>query len=206
MGGPLAALFASGADDTMTARRNRLTTVILVGALLIAVQALTLVAIGHPLICKCGFVTLWYGSPSGPQTSQQLADWYSFTHIEHGFLFYLLLWAIAPRMRFGTRLLFAMGIEIAWEIAENTPWVINRYRQSALAEGYFGDSVVNSLMDTVSMMTGAVIARLSPVWLSAGLVIGTELVLLFLIRDNLALNIVQLLHPMDWLSRWQAGG
>jgi hypothetical protein len=189
----------------MKSKANRLALYVAIGGGIIALQASTVFLMGHPLICKCGYVTLWYASQSGPETSQQLTDWYTFTHIEHGFLFYLLLWAIAPRLPFGTRLMIAMGIETTWEIAENTPFVINRYRQSALAEGYFGDSVVNSVFDALSAVLGGVLARILPVRLSAALVIGTELFLLYAIRDNLALNIVQLIHPSDAISRWQTG-
>jgi hypothetical protein len=187
----------SGEDMTRTA---------LAALVLIALQAGVLLVMGHPTICKCGFVTLWYGSPAGPETSQQLTDWYSFTHVEHGFLFYLLLWAVAPRLPVAARFLIATGIEGGWEILENTPFIINRYRETALAQGYFGDSVANSLTDTLCMMFGFFLARRLPVWASAGLVVGTETALAILIRDNLALNIVQLLFPSDALSRWQAGG
>ncbi len=191
---------------TKSAGAIRLALYIAIGGGIIAVQALVVFLMGHPLICKCGYVSLWYPGQSGPETSQQLTDWYTFTHIEHGFLFYLLLWAIAPRLPFLTRLMIAIGIEAGWEIVENTPFVINRYRQSALAEGYFGDSVVNSVFDSLSAVLGGLLARVLPVRVSAGLVIGTELFLAVMIRDNLALNIIQLVHPTEAISRWQTGG
>jgi len=188
-----------------SAESDRLAIYFAIGAGIIAVQAVTVFLMGHPLICKCGYVSLWYPSQSGPETSQQLTDWYTFTHIEHGFLFYLLLWSVAPRLPFGTRLMIAIGIEAGWEILENTPFIINRYRQGALAEGYFGDSVVNSVFDSLSAILGGLFARILPVRLSAALVIGTELFLAVMIRDNLALNIVQLVHPSEIISRWQTG-
>src|SRR5258706_5430407 len=188
-----------------SAESDRLAIYFAIGAGIIAVQAVTVFLMGHPLICKCGYVSLWYPSQSGAETSQQLTDWYTFTHIEHGFLFYLLLWSIAPRLAFGTRLMIAIGIEAGWDILENTPFIINRYRQGALAEGYFGDSVVNSGFDSLSAILGGPLARILPVRLSAALVIGTELFLAVMIPHNLALNIVQLGHPSEIISRWQTG-
>lgn len=124
----------------------------------------------------------------------------------HGLIFYVLLWLVAPRLPVGLRLALAVGVEAAWEMAENTPAVIDRYRQSALAEGYFGDSILNSLMDTFAAMFGFLVARVSPVWLSIVLVIVTEIFMAYMIRDNLTLNILQLVHPSEAVSRWQVGG
>src|SRR5215831_2665141 len=184
---------------------NRVAPYVAIGGSIIAFQALVVFLMGHPIICKCGYVSLWYPGQPGPETSQQLTDWYSFTHVEHGFLFYWLLTAIAPRTPFGTRLMIAIGIETTWEIVENTPFIINRYRQGALAEGYFGDSVINSVFDSLSALLGGLLARVLPVRVSAALVVGTELFLAVMIRDNLALNIVQLVHPTEAISRWQTG-
>lgn len=171
-----------------------------------AVQAVALLAMGHPLICACGTVELWYAPTAGPGTSQHLTDWYTFTHVVHGFLFYLLLWIAVPRAPFPLFLLAALGIEAGWEIVENTPVIIERYRQTALAAGYFGDSVLNSLSDTLAMLVGFLMAWRLPVWGSAAIALGTEAVLAWAIRDNLTLNIVQLIYPLEALSRWQAGG
>src|SRR5215510_4279175 len=173
---------------------------------IIALQASALVAMGHPLICTCGEVKLWHGIVFSAENSQHLTDWYTFSHIIHGFGFYLLLWLIAPRLPFGVRLVIAIGLEASWEIIENTPMVMERYRQSALAEGYFGDSVVNSLSDTLAATTGFLLARLLPVWLSAVLLIAMELFVAAMIRDNLTLNIIQLIHPSAAISKWQTGG
>ena len=170
---------------------------------IIALQAVTLLAMGSPPICKCGHISLWYANPAGPETSQQITDWYTFTHVIHGIAFYLLLWLIAPRAPLGLRLALAVGIEVAWEIVENTPLIIERYRQSALAQGYVGDSVLNSVSDTCAAIFGFYLARHLPVKATAGLVIASELFLAVMIRDNLILNVVQLLHPTPALSRWQ---
>lgn len=172
----------------------------------IAAQVVTLVAMGHALICTCGYVELWHSPTAGPGTSQHLTDWYTFTHLVHGFLFYLLLWLVAPGAPFRITLVVALGFEAVWEIIENTPAVIERYRETALAAGYFGDSVINSLTDTLAMVLGFVMARRMPLWGAVGFVIGLELLLAVVIRDNLLLNIVQLIHPVEAISAWQAGG
>jgi hypothetical protein len=176
------------------------------GAGVIALQAVILVAMGLPLICACGSVDFWHGNPSGPETSQHLTDWYSYTHIIHGFGFYLLLWLIAPRSSFGLRLVLAIGLEAGWEIIENMPFIMERYRQSALARGYMGDSVVNSVFDTLATVVGFVLARVLPVWTSVAIVVAIELFLVYMIRDGLTLNVIQLIYPSDAISSWQSGG
>ena len=181
----------------------RLWLAAIIGAL--TIQAFALWVMGLPVICKCGAVALWHGNPSGPETSQHLTDWYTYTHIIHGFAFYFLLWLVAPRLPFGPRLALAIGLESAWEVIENTPLVMDRYRQSALARGYFGDSVVNSLFDTFATAAGVFMARLLPVWQSMLLIGAIELALGYMIRDNLTLNIIQLIYPSELISNWQSG-
>jgi hypothetical protein len=183
-----------------------LRTCLFAAAGLIALQALALLAMGLPAVCRCGTVALWHGNPSGPETSQHIADWYTYTHVIHGFGFYLLLWLAAPRMSFGVRLAIAIGLEAGWEIIENTPFVMDRYRQSALARGYFGDSIINSVFDTLAAAFGFVLARQLPVWSIVALAITTELFAGYMIRDNLTLNIIQLIYPTGAISDWQAGG
>jgi hypothetical protein len=172
----------------------------------LAIQAFALWAMGLTLTCKCGWVALWHGNPSGPETSQHLTDWYTYTHVIHGFGFYFLLWLIAPRLPFGPRLAIAVGLESGWEVIENTPFVMDRYRQSALARGYFGDSVVNSLFDSLASAFGFILAYLLRVWQSVLLIVATELALGYMIRDNLTLNIIQLVYPSELISKWQGGG
>ncbi len=176
-----------------------------IAGVLLAVQVGTLWALGQPWISASGKILLWSNNPLSPETSQQLADWYSLSHIVHGFLFYGLLKLVCPKLPLGLRLLLAMGLEISWEIAENTPMVIQAYRQQALAIGYTGDSILNSLMDTLMMALGFFIAfRLSWRWtltLAILFEIGT---LIIIIRDNLALNILMLVSPIDAIRAWQA--
>lgn len=159
----------------------------------------------HP-ICTCGTVELWVGARDSPKTSQMLADWYSLSHIVHGLLFYAGLWLIARQWPVEKRFLAALLIECAWEIAENTPFVIDRYRTATAALGYNGDSIVNSVSDMLMMCAGFLIARKSPVWATVVLLITLELVPLLVIRDNLTLNIWMLLAPSDGLRAWQAAG
>jgi Protein of unknown function (DUF2585) len=168
---------------------------VVLSVVFLMLQGLALLALGRPVICECGHVSIWYGNPSGPETSQQLTDWYTFTHLLHGFLFYLLLWVVAPKAPLGLKLAAVVGIEAGWEIAENSPFIIERYRQSALAQGYTGDSIVNSTMDTLAAALGFVLAHVLPVRASIAAVIGIELFLGYAIHDNLTLNIIHLIRP-----------
>jgi hypothetical protein len=178
---------------------------LMLGLGLIAGQAISLFAMGLPLICACGAVDFWHGNPSGPETSQHITDWYTFTHIIHGFGFYVVIWLFAPRLSFAAKFAIAIGLEAGWEILENTPIVMERYRQSALARGYFGDSVINSVFDTVAAGIGFLLARALPVWASVLIVVAIEVFLGVMIRDNFTLNVIQLIYPSEAISRWQSG-
>jgi hypothetical protein len=172
-------------------------------AILIAAGAV-LALMQRPAICTCGSIQLW--GASGPEQSQMLADWYSFSHVIHGVLFFALLRLAAPRWPIGRRFLLALLIEAAWEIVENTPIVINRYREATVALGYSGDSILNSMSDIAMMALGFAAARKLPPWLTVALVLLFELVPLFVIRDNLTLNVWMLLFPDPSIQAWQAGG
>src|SRR4029453_1746637 len=145
---------------------------VLVSLIFLAVQVAALFALGRPFICDCGHVSFWYGNPNGPETSQHLTDWYSFTHINHGFLFYFLLWVIAPNLPFKVKLLLVFGIEAEWEISEITSFIFDCYRESALAQGYSGDSVVNSVFDSLATAFGFFLACVLPARLSVAVVMG----------------------------------
>lgn len=157
----------------------------------------------HP-ICTCGTVELWVGSRDTPKTSQMLADWYSFSHIVHGLLFYAGLWLLFRRWPLEWRFLGALVIEASWEVVENTPFVIDRYRETTAALGYSGDSVINSVSDMLMMCVGFLAARKLPVWAALVLLIVLELVPLLVIRDNLTLNIWNLIAPNPAVQAWQA--
>ena len=178
----------------------------LLPALFLALAAAAiLLAMGRPAICTCGRVALWVSSSSSPETSQMLADWYSASHIVHGLLFYGALWLVARRWPLERRFLLALAIEASWEIAENSPWIIDRYRSATTAIGYTGDSVLNSLSDMAMMAFGFFLARRLTLWGALLAVVVLELVPLLMIRDNLTLNIIMLLHPSEAIRAWQGG-
>jgi hypothetical protein len=160
---------------------------------------------GRPAICRCGRVWLWAGSADGPKTSQMVADWYSLSHILHGLLLYAALRFVAPRRAAGARLVAAMLVEAGWELAENSPPVIARYRAATVALGYSGDSILNSMSDVGFMALGFLLARRLPVAASVVLGLALELVALVAIRDNLTLNVLMLVHPIAAIRLWQAG-
>lgn len=188
----------------MTLTRAQLAAV----AAVIIIAGAVLRLMGHPLICKCGYVSLWHFDVMSAENSQHLIDWYTPSHIIHGFLFYWLLW-LASRylspMSFGLRLVVAVAIEASWEVIENTDWVINHYREMTISLDYYGDSVINSVMDILFMILGFFLAAWWPVWLTIIAGIALELSVGAAIRDNLTLNVLMFFWPLESVLHWQQG-
>jgi hypothetical protein len=169
-----------------------------------AVLASVLIVMNRPFYCQAG-PNVWTWSSTSSCTSQHLGDPYSFTHVEHGLLFCAMLAFAASRFDTRVRYLVAMALESAWEIAENTPWVIERYRAQTAALGYSGDSLINSLGDLLCACAGFALASWLPKKWSALLAIAIELILLAAIRDNLTLNVLMLVFPLPNIEAWQLG-
>jgi hypothetical protein len=177
---------------------------LLIALALIALQALVLHMLGRVPICSCGSIKLWQSTVNSSENSQHIFDWYTPSHVIHGVLFYVVLWLVFPKAPVMLRLVTAVGLEVAWEIVENTPTIIERYRAGTISLSYYGDSIVNSVADTLAMIAGFALAARLPVAASVVLVIVFEAFTAYWIRDNLTLNVVMLLYPLDAIRDWQA--
>lgn len=182
---------------------TRANLAILIG--IIVVAGVMLHAMGHPLICKCGYVKLWHFQVVSAENSQHLIDWYTPSHIIHGFLFYALLWLFARDAPFGVRLILAVVFEATWEVAENTDFVINHYREATISLDYYGDSVINSVSDILFMVLGFYLAAWLPVWLTIVIALALEIFIGAMIRDNLTLNVLSFVWPHEAVLEWQRG-
>lgn len=162
---------------------------------------------GRIWICQCGYVKFWHSQTMSAENSQHISDWYSFSHIIHGMVFYGLFHLVGRgKWSLGLCLVLAICVEGIWEIIENTPLVINRYREGTASPMYYGDSILNSVCDMLYCAGGFFVARYLPVWATVLLIVLMEVGVAFMIRDNLTLNIIMLLFPIEAIKRWQMGG
>lgn len=171
--------------------------------------ALILLVMGRDATCPCGTVELWHAAANDSGTSQHVSDWYALSHVIHGFLFYGAAHLIG-RLRgrplgFGLALVLAILVEGGWELLENSPLIIERYRETTASDLYAGDSVLNSVADIGFMAVGFFIARISPVWAVVAAAIGMELLAFYVIRDNLTLNVLMIVWPIEAIKDWQLG-
>ncbi len=161
---------------------------------------------GRSLLGPDGRFGLWEGNIWSSEQSQRVADPYSLSHVVHGLLFFGLLWLAARRLPVEYRFLLAVLLEAGWEVLENSPLIIDRYRSMTIALGYEGDSVLNSASDVVAMSLGFLMASRLRLWLSVAAIVVIEVGCLLWIRDNLTLNIVMLVHPIEAIKAWQMAG
>jgi hypothetical protein len=203
--GPAASRTRAGACSRIGGALGVKAWPILASGLILVVHPVVLRLEGRRWWCACGRPFLWAGNVHSSHNSQHLADPYSFSHIEHGILLYgLLAWA-CPRLSLAWRFVLTLAVEVGWEIAENTNWVIDRYRAATISFDYLGDTVGNSLGDVLCCVIGFYLARWIGFWGSFALVVLLEIGLLFWIHDNLLLNVIMLIHPFAGVKQWQAG-
>lgn len=179
-----------------------------IGIVILAIFVLVLLAMGRVPWCECGYIKLWHGNPWSSENSQHISDWYTPSHVLHGFFFYWILWLIGRKRgwSFGLLLLLAVLLETSWEVFENTDFVINRYRAATISLDYYGDSIINSAVDVLAMILGFLAAYKLPVWATIALAVGAEAVVGYAIRDNLILNVIMLIYPLEFIKNWQIKG
>jgi len=185
---------------------QRQTLWLLACAAILILQIIIQYWMGRTPICECGYIKLFEPVANGPGNSQHLADWYTPSHIIHGFLFYGLAHLVLRNKPLAAKLLLALLLESGWEILENSPIIIDRYRTATISLDYYGDSILNSAMDTIFMALGFLLAWRAPVAATIAIAIFFEIFTGWLIRDNLTLNVLMLVYPLEAVKAWQGGG
>jgi hypothetical protein len=189
--------------DSRPDLRRQFAIGLLIFLAILIVQIIAERLMGRVWTCTCGTIKLWEGEVHSSGNSQHISDWYTPSHVIHGFLFYGLTWLVLRRSPISLRLGIATAIEAAWEILENSSVIIERYRAGTIAYDYFGDSILNSSMDTIAMAAGFLLAWRLPVWLTIVLALAAEIATGIIIRDNLTLNVIMLIHPIKAIKVWQ---
>jgi hypothetical protein len=173
--------------------------------ILLILHPLILHFMGQPLIFKGGYIKPWHGVVISSENSQHITDWYTFSHIIHGMLFFWLLNYLFKSLSLVNRYSLALCLETFWEILENSHFIIDRYRSATIALDYYGDSIINSFSDLIAMSLGFFIANRYSWKFVLGILIFFELFVVYAIRDNLTLNIIMLTYPIEAIKAWQQG-
>lgn len=189
----------------MPSLRTILKTALIFIGILVLTGAVELYS-GRSVFGPDGRFGWWDGDIWSSENSQRVADAYSFSHLIHGMLFYAGIWLVMRRLPVSTRFLIAMSLEASWELLENSPYIINRYREATISLGYVGDSVLNSLCDIGMAAIGFWFARAVSPKITAVIIVILELGCLFWVRDNLTLNVIMLVHPVQAIKEWQSEG
>jgi hypothetical protein len=180
---------------------------IIAGAIAICVvTAVINLSMGRLPFGPDGRVGLWEGNIWSDEQSQRIADPYTFSHMIHGMLFYGFLWLVAPRLPVRYRFLAALLMEASWEVLENSPIIINRYREVTISLGYVGDSVLNSVSDIFFAGLGFIFAWRARLWVTICVILAMEVGTAIWVRDNLTLNVIMLIHPIEAIKEWQSAG
>lgn len=188
----------------MISARRPFSPIAVIAALLV-VQVVTLKLMGRPLWCDCGSFRPWVGDVSSTHESKHLVDPYTLSHFIYGLILYALLHYAAPKLHLGWRAAIATSLSTFWELVENTPFVIGRFRQGTITAGYSGDGLANSVLDTVAALGGFLVAARILWQGSVALAIAIELACLIAIRDGLSVNTIMLIKPIDAIREWQKG-
>ena len=188
-------------------RKYRINFVYPIAAMLISVigMLIALRAQGRVWWCRVGDLSPWSSDIWSAHNSQHFFDPYTFTHILHGVLYFWIINLILSDYRLRWKFFLVIFVECVWELVENSNFVIDRYRAATISLDYYGDSILNSLSDVLSCAFGAFLAYKLKFWRSLAYFVATEILLLFLIRDNLTLNIIMLIYPIEAIKRWQMG-